>query len=82
MLFRSVTSFHVAEKEKQAAIVDLVIKEGRNRIIRRMFEALGTPVDRLIRTEVGPVKLGELKPGRWRVLSSREVDSLRQLLDR
>ena len=77
-----VTSFHVAEKEKQAAIVDLVIKEGRNRIVRRMFEALGTPVDRLIRTEVGPVKLGELKPGRWRVLSTREVDSLRQLLDR
>lgn len=56
--------------------VELVIHEGRNQIVRRMFESLGNPVERLVRTAIGSIKLGELPAGRWRALSSEELLSL------
>ena len=56
--------------------VELVIHEGRNQIVRRMFEELGNPVQRLVRTAIGSIKLGELPPGKWRSLSSEELLSL------
>jgi 23S rRNA pseudouridine2605 synthase len=59
-----------------AAQVEVVIHDGRNRVVRRMFEALGHPVRRLVRTHVGPLALGELRPGRVRHLSPAEVRSL------
>jgi 23S rRNA pseudouridine2605 synthase len=59
-----------------AAQVELVIHDGRNRVVRRMFEALGQPVRRLVRTQIGPLALGELKPGRLRHLGTPEVRSL------
>ena len=52
-----------------------VLAEGRNREVRRMFKALGFRVLRLQRVAVGPVKLGELPPGKWRVLSRAEIAS-------
>ena len=53
--------------------VELVLAEGKNREIRRMFKALGHRVLRLQRIAVGPVKLGELPRGKWRVLSQAEI---------
>ena len=59
-----------------AAQIELVIHDGRNRVVRRMFDALGHPVRRLVRTAIGPLTLGELKPGRLRHLAPPEVRSL------
>ena len=52
-----------------------MLTEGKNREVRRMFKALGLRVLRLQRVAVGPVKLGELPPGKWRMLSRAEVAS-------
>ncbi len=54
---------------------ELVLADGKNREVRRMFKALGFRVLRLQRVAVGPVKLGELPPGKWRILSRAEVAS-------
>lgn len=59
-----------------AALV-LVIHEGRNRQVRRMCEAIGHPVSRLVRTRIGPLSDQSLQPGRWRWLTAREVAALR-----
>ena len=56
----------------------LTILDGRNRVIRRAFEALGHPVCRLIRVAVGEVTLGAVPEGAWRMLSRREVNHLLQ----
>ena len=55
----------------------ITIREGRRREVRRMCEALGHPVDRLVRVRFGPVELGRLEPGRWRSLAEHEIDALR-----
>ena len=56
--------------------VRLVIHEGRNRQVRRMLEAVGYPVTRLVRTRIGPLADRRLKPGEWRVLEMEEVRAL------
>ena len=56
----------------------MVISEGRNRQIRRMFEALGYFVVRLRRVQVGTLRIGDLKPGEKRPLTKMEIDKLRQ----
>ena len=59
-------------------IVELVIHEGRNRIVRRLLEHVGHPVTRLTRTQIGPVQLGRLQLGEMRELS---LDELGELMD-
>ncbi len=54
----------------------LVIHEGRNRQVRRMCDAIGHPVRRLVRTRIGPLADRRLKPGEWRVLELEEVRAL------
>ena len=54
----------------------LTLAEGRKREVRRMLKAVGYPVTRLIRLQVGPIYLGHLPPGKWRRLSPREVEAL------
>lgn len=58
------------------SILDLTLDEGRNRIVRRWCEAIGLKVDRLARLSYGPVRLGDLPPGRYRPLTPREEASL------
>ncbi len=57
-------------------LVRLTIHEGRNRQVRRMLEAVGHPVVRLIRTRIGPLTDRRLAPGEWRPLTTEEVRSL------
>ena len=55
----------------------LVLGEGRNRIVRRLCEALGLAVAQLVRVSHGPIQLGRLAPGAWRYLTTDEIRSLR-----
>jgi 23S rRNA pseudouridine2605 synthase len=66
----------VAERREGSTLVEITITEGRNRQVRRMFEACGHPVVRLARIAIGPVRLGRLKPGTVRRLSPVEVAAL------
>ena len=59
-----------------SGVIRIVIHEGRNRQVRRMCEAIGHPVVRLVRTRIGPVTDRALRPGDWRPLSAFEVRSL------
>jgi 23S rRNA pseudouridine2605 synthase len=54
----------------------VTIHEGRNRQVRRMCDAVGHPVRRLVRTRLGPIRVGSLAPGEWRELTQREVRAL------
>lgn len=56
--------------------VEVVLTEGKNREVRRLFAALGAHVERLVRVQIGPVRLGELPPGKWRMLQPSEVRAL------
>lgn len=58
------------------AIVEIVIKEGRNRQVRLMCDAIGHPVVQLTRTRIGSLKIGGLKPGQVRAVSSEEIKGL------
>jgi 23S rRNA pseudouridine2605 synthase len=58
------------------SLLELVLAEGKNREVRRMFEVLGFTVERLQRVQIGPVKLGELPLGKWRTLTEPEINSL------
>jgi 23S rRNA pseudouridine2605 synthase len=57
-------------------VVELELGEGRNREVRRLFESQGLMVKRLQRIQIGKIKLGELKPGRWRTLTETEIKTL------
>lgn len=56
----------------------ITIHEGKKRQVRRMFAAVGHRVERLTRLTFGPLKLGELKPGQWRLLTEEEVKALKR----
>ena len=59
------TSLKILAKNDDSTWVEVSLKEGKNREIRRLFEALNRPVKRLIRTKFGPFKLGSIEPGKW-----------------
>jgi len=58
------------------SVVELELGEGKNREVRRLFESQGLVVKRLQRMQIGKIKLGELKPGRWRTLTEIEIKTL------
>jgi 23S rRNA pseudouridine2605 synthase len=66
----------VLERGSRGSLVEITLHEGRNRQVRRMFETVGHPVRRLVRTAIGPLKLGRLKPGTIRKLAPAEVAAL------
>lgn len=61
---------------KSVTVVELELTEGKNREVRRMFESQGVMVKRLQRVQIGKIKIGELKPGKWRTLTEPEIKSL------
>lgn len=71
-----VDSFRVLDTTGSQTLVEVVIHEGRNRIVRRLMDAVGHPVLRLVRTQIGPVRLGNLKPGATRELTRKELGAL------
>lgn len=73
-------SVTVLTEESERVVMQIVIREGRNRQIRKMCEAVGLEVARLRRTAIGPVKLGMLKPGTYRELSAEELQALRNAI--
>lgn len=62
------------------SLVRVTLHSGRNRIVRRMFDAVGHPVRKLSRTAIGPVRLGDLKPGAVRDLTREELGALLDLV--
>lgn len=68
--------FRVIERAGSRALVEITLHEGRKHIVRRMLAEAGHPVSRLVRTHVGPVALGSLRPGTTRALSTREIGDL------
>lgn len=68
----------IIDANRDQTIVKVVLHSGKNRIVRRIFGAIGYPVRRLVRTQIGPIKLGDLKSGTYRVLSQVEVRSLQK----
>lgn len=61
------------------AIVEIKIREGKNRQVRKMFAAVGNKVQELQRTEIGDIKLGRLMEGHYRKLTKQEIDYLKSL---
>ncbi len=72
----AVDSFKVIASRPGKAIIEVVLHEGRKHIVRRMLEAVGHPVITLVRTQVGPIHLGNTKSGRWRALTRQEIGQL------
>ncbi|MGH2704816.1 MAG: pseudouridine synthase [Actinomycetota bacterium] len=60
------------------SVLEITLHEGRKHVVRRMLATLGHPVVRLVRTAVGPVRLGRLAPGTYRKLTSQEVQALHE----
>jgi 23S rRNA pseudouridine2605 synthase len=69
-------AFRVVDALARTTLVEIVLHEGRKHIVRRLLAEVGHPVTRLVRTAVGPVKLGDLRAGRWRHLTRAEVAAL------
>jgi len=68
--------FRVVDSVPGRVLVEVVIHEGRKHIVRRLLAECGYPVSRLVRTAIGPIKLGDLKPGRTRRLNQGEIAAL------
>jgi 23S rRNA pseudouridine2605 synthase len=70
------------DDERDGGVLALVLAEGRKREVRRLLEAVGHRVRWLRRVRFGPIRLGELPPGRWRELDAAEVESLHAAVER
>ena len=64
-------------REGTGSTIEVTIREGRNRQVRKMCDAIGHPVDALRRVAIGPIRDRKLKPGQWRELSAAEIRSLK-----
>ena len=76
-----VDRFRVVQTHRDQAIVEVVLHEGRNHIVRRLLAEVGHPVQRLVRTSVGPVLLGGQKAGTLRPLTRDEIAGLHKLAE-
>jgi 23S rRNA pseudouridine2605 synthase len=72
----AVHSFRIVDSTPGRSMVEVVIHEGRKHVVRRLLDEVGFPVQRLVRTAIGEVKLGNQRPGRFRPLNHAEVGSL------
>ena len=71
-----VDSFKLVDSTPGHILVEVVLHSGRNRVVRRLFDAVGHPVERLVRTQVGPIRIGDQRQGSIRVLGRQEVGHL------
>lgn len=69
---------HIVRRDRDRTVLDVTLKEGRNRQVRRMFADVGFPVRKLLRTRLGPLRLKGLAVGEWRELSRTELGELRR----
>ncbi len=76
-----VQSARALRSGEKHAWLEIVLKEGRNRHIRRLLEAFDVSVLRLVRVAIGPLELGTLAKGQWRMLTAGEVQSLKTRRD-
>lgn len=74
------SSARIIQANNSHGHVELILTEGKNREVRRLFETQGLEVERLVRTRIGPLRLGELPTGKWRSLQPAELKSLRRLV--
>jgi 23S rRNA pseudouridine2605 synthase len=77
----AVDAWRVVQSAGDRAIVEIVLHEGRKHIVRRLLDAVGHPVQRLVRTAIGPVRLGNLKAGAVRELTRAELADLHRLVE-
>ena len=75
-----VDSFRIVDSTSNRVLVELVLHEGRKHVVRRALAEVGHPVQRLLRTAVGPVHLGSQKPGKIRNLTRDELAGLFRLV--
>ena len=68
--------FRIVHSSGGRYMIEVSLHEGRKHVVRRMLDAVGHPVSRLVRTDVGPISIGNLKPGKHRKLSQQEVGAL------
>ncbi len=71
-----VDDFRLVDSSAGRVLVEVVLHEGRKHVVRRLLEAVGHPVERLVRTQMGPPRLGDQRPGKLRPLTTREVGAL------
>jgi 23S rRNA pseudouridine2605 synthase/16S rRNA pseudouridine516 synthase len=71
-----VDSFKLVDSTPGHVLVEVVLHSGRNRVVRRLFDAIGHPVERLVRTQFGPIRVGDQRQGSIRVLGRQEVGHL------
>lgn len=72
---------HIIDHKGDETLVEIVLHSGRNRIVRRMLEAVGHPVRGLVRKQFGPIHLGTLRPGDVRQLNKMEIGALLKAAD-
>jgi 23S rRNA pseudouridine2605 synthase len=66
----------IISASRAKSVVELELGEGKNREVRRLFESQALTVKKLQRTQIGKIRLGELKPGKWRTLNAVEIKTL------
>jgi 23S rRNA pseudouridine2605 synthase len=72
----AVDSFRAVDRSGARVMVEVILHEGRKHVVRRLLAAVGHPVERLVRIQIGPVKLGDLRVGKTRALTRNEVGRL------
>jgi len=72
----TVDEFRVVSRSGARVMLELVLHEGRKHVVRRLLDSVGYPVERLVRTDLGPIKLGDLRVGNTRRLTHDEVGAL------
>lgn len=75
----SPAKIRIIKEYQKEVLVEIMIREGRNRQVRKMCDAIGHPVKDLMRSSVGELHLGDLPMGKWRYLLNKEVEYLKNL---
>jgi len=81
VLLNKAPATRLAGRRVPEGVLLITIREGRNRQVRRMCEAVGHPVRKLVRRQIGPIRDRQLKPGEWRDLRPEEIRALQKAAD-